>query len=255
MEKSELLFSDAYESFYDLVEQNEVFTTYCEKVFGVDFSQDGFSDIEQVDDLIKVANIRSGQSILDIGCGNGKMVEYIADKTSAIAYGFDYSENAVNHAIARTSNKNNLFFETGIIGEKQYASNMFDAILSVDTMYFATDMESVVKQIYDWLKPKGIFAVYYGEGHMKKISEDANHTELALALQKSNISYEVTDYTKEHFELMRRKRVIAEEMKDLILNNKINFYYDCAMDQSIDVEMTFNEFKKKYNRFMYVVRK
>jgi 2-polyprenyl-3-methyl-5-hydroxy-6-metoxy-1,4-benzoquinol methylase len=200
MDKSKLLFSDAYEYFYDVVEQNEVFTTYANNVFGIDFSQDGFSDINQVNDFIKAAAILPEHKVLDIGCGNGKMAEYIADRTKASVYGFDYSDNAINNAKTRTIQKSKLNFEVGLIGEMQYPHNMFDVILSVDTMYFAEDMESFVRQIYNWLKPNGIFIAYYGEGHMKKISIDENSTELASAFRRNEINYEVVDYTKEHYE-------------------------------------------------------
>lgn len=256
MSKGDLLFYDAYEEFYNIVEKNNVFSKYCEEVFGIDFSQDGFSDINQVNDLITIANIDRNNHVLDIGCGNGKMIEYISEKTSAIGYGFDYSKNAIDYAFARTSNKrDNLFFEVGLIGKIQYEANMFDIILSVDTMYFADNMEEFLKQVYCWLKPKGVFMAFYGEGHLKNKTKDKDNTELARALKKLDFGYEVIDYTKNHYDLMRHKRRVANEMKEEFFKNNMDVYFDCAIDQSIDIKMNFEEFEKIYNRYLYIVRK
>lgn len=37
----------------------------------------------------------SDARVLDIGCGNGKMIKYLGDKTGVHVYGFDYSDNAI----------------------------------------------------------------------------------------------------------------------------------------------------------------
>ncbi|MDD3172431.1 MAG: class I SAM-dependent methyltransferase, partial [Herbinix sp.] len=255
MDKSKLLFHREYDSFYNMVENNEIFSKYCEDVFGIDFSQDGYSDLEQIKDLLKAADIKSEYKVLDIGCGNGKMAEFIADQTGAIVYGFDYSENAINNAIARTQMKSNLIFEEGVFGEKQYSPESFDVILSIDTMYYTLDMETFVKQIYGWLKPNGLFITFYEEGHLQGISVDEYNTELAIVFKKNRISYEVMKYTKQLFELMKHKREVLTRMKELFIENKMEFYYHCAMDTSVDVSMTYEDFQKGFNRFMYIVKK
>lgn len=37
---------------------------------------------------------------MDIGCGNGKMLGYLQERTRAHIYGFDYSETAITTAKA-----------------------------------------------------------------------------------------------------------------------------------------------------------
>ena len=206
--------------------------------------------------MISTAHINKGSVILDVGCGNGKMVEYIVNKTNATAYGFDYSQNAIDHAYSRTKSKQDkLIFQVGLIDEIAYANNFFDQILSVDTMYFTNDMVQLVNKIYNWLKPNGTFIAYYSEGHLSKKTTDENNTQLAIALKQLNIEYEVIDYTKNHFELMKHKRLVAENMKSDFANCNLEDYYDAAIGQSISNDMTFEEFKKTYNRYMYIVKK
>ena len=49
----------------------------------------------------------SGQvsRVLDVGCGNGKIAEYISDLTQASVTGIDYVPEAISHAQERTAEK------------------------------------------------------------------------------------------------------------------------------------------------------
>nr|MCR5735673.1 hypothetical protein [Lachnospiraceae bacterium] len=76
---TELLFYDAYEQFYKMAESSKAFAAFCRDAFGQDLSQDGFSDIAQINRILN--HIPTGEDIhiLDIGCGNGKMLGYLQD--------------------------------------------------------------------------------------------------------------------------------------------------------------------------------
>ena len=77
MNKKELLFYDAYEAFYTMAKNSKAFQSFCKEAFGEDFSQDGFSNIEQIDRIIQYIPQMDNVHILDIGCGNGKMLGYL----------------------------------------------------------------------------------------------------------------------------------------------------------------------------------
>lgn len=51
--KKDLLFYDAYEDFYEMAAGSKVFESFCRDAFGEDFSQDGFSNIEQVNKILQ----------------------------------------------------------------------------------------------------------------------------------------------------------------------------------------------------------
>ena len=187
--KRDLLFYDAYEEFYAMAAQSEAFRNFCCDAFGEDFSQDGFSDIEQIDKILQYIPKHDNVHILDIGCGNGKMLGYLQKKTEAFIHGFDYSEQAIE--TAKKLYQNNSEFREGIIGEIEYPAGQFDVITSMDTMYFAKDMVSFVAQIKCWLKPDGIFFVGYQEGDVMPKTQDAHTTMLAEALRQNGMQYGV----------------------------------------------------------------
>lgn len=255
MDKKKLLFNKEYEEFYQMVEENEIFSKYCEEVYGIDFSQDGFSDIKQINEMLILSGIKSGYQVLEIGCGNGKLAEYISDRTGATVFGFDYSENAIKSAKQRTVDKKKLKFEEGIIGEKEYAPESFDVIIAVDSICFSIDMEVFVQQIYSWLKPNGIFLSFYSEGQINSCSKDEDSSELAMTLKNLDLSYVVVDFTLKHYELLKHKRDIIKKYEKEFVENNMNFYYQCAIATSIDQDMTFDEFRKQQNRYLYIARK
>ena len=174
MSKKDLLFYEAYEDFYAMARTSKVFQTYCKEAFGEDFSQDGFSDVAQIDMILPYIPKTGDVHILDIGCGNGKMLAYLQQRTDAYIHGFDYSEEAIR--TAKELFLQRAEFREGIIGEIDYPEASFDVVISMDTMYFAKDMTAVVAQVKRWLKPGGVFFVGYQEGDVMPKTADMHTT-------------------------------------------------------------------------------
>jgi len=151
MSNQELLFYDEYERFCEMAEDSNAFRNFCKAAFGEDFSQDGFSDIKQIDRILDYIPTESDIHILDIGCGNGKM---------------DYSAKAI--ACAKKVFPQKAEFRQGNIGEIDYPEGQFDVITSMDTMYFATDMKMFLLQIMRWLKKKREMALLYEKNSKRK---------------------------------------------------------------------------------------
>ena len=255
MDKHDLSMADFYESFYEKTTQSSVFARYCEEVFGADFSQDGLSDLQEIDDLIESAGIHKSSAVLDLGCGNGGMCEYIHRQTGAMVHGFDYAKTAIKRAQERTSEYPALQFSVGVFERIEYPVASFDVILSVDTMYFVDDIQGFIRQIVKWLKPHGIFAVMYGSYDKIESSIDRDMPALAQAFQHTGYPYKVTDYTKNHFHLMKRKRKVAVSMAEDFRREGLEHIHNRILTESIDLHMTFDEFSQHFSRFMYIVQK
>ena len=101
-----------------MAKKSNAFQAFCKDAFGEDFSQDGFSNIEQIDMILQYIPQKDDVHILDIGCGNGKMLGYLQEKTEAYIHGFDYSEEAIK--TAKLLFPKNSEFREGIIGEIDY---------------------------------------------------------------------------------------------------------------------------------------
>lgn len=251
--KDKLLFYNAYQDFYNMAGENETFGAYCKKAFGENFSQDGFSDINQLNKILSMADLGDDACVLDVGCGNGRMLEYIHNKTGAEIYGFDYSEKAIESAIKRIGDGKN--FQVALIGEAVYQKNKFDLITSMDTIYFAPDMPAFVSQVYQWLKPNGNFICGYQEGDIMDKTKNCDTTVLAAAFKYNGLKYTVTDYTKETYEMLKHKREVIISMQDDFKKAGIERWYEVVKNQTDCVLAPYEDYQKKNARYIYTCKK
>lgn len=252
MEK-DLLFYNEYEQFYLMAKKSKAFRLFCEKAFGMDFSQDGFSDISQIDRILRYIPENEKAHILDIGCGNGKMLGYLQEKTNCFIYGFDYSKNAIETAKELFSIDSE--FIQGCIGEVDYSEEMFDVIISMDTMYFALDMSEFVDQIMKWLKKDGVFFVCYQEGDVMPKTENVNTTVFAKTLFDKKIVFDSIDITRETYELLLHKRVIANLFEKEFAEEGNSDWFNMLIGQTEYANRPYEEFAKEMSRYIYIVRK
>lgn len=252
MNKNELLFYDAYEEFYGMALESKAFQAFCKDAFGADFSQDGFSNLDQINMILNYIPQKDDVHILDIGCGNGKMLGYLQSKTGACIHGFDYSKKAIETAQKIFLEKAE--FRVGVIGEIEYEQK-FDVIISMDSMYFAKDMTAFVSQIKTWLKDDGVFFVGYQEGEVMEKTANAYTTVLAKALDENNMQYEVTDITEQTYEVLKEKRAAAIAHKDDFESEGHSSWYDMLIWQTESATKPFEQFKNYMARYIYVIRK
>ena len=253
MEEKELLFYEEYEQVYKMTAESKTFAAFCRDAFGQDFSQDGFSDVKQIDRILRYIPDGPDTHILDIGCGNGKMLGYLQERTNAFIHGFDYSGNAILAAQKAFPNRSE--FRQGRIGEIDYHAEQFDLVVSMDSMYFAPDMEAFVRQIMTWLKKGGVLFVGYQEGDVMPKTENVRTTVLAEAFDRCGIRYEAEDITRETYGLLSGKRQAAlKHRKDFEAEGNRE-WFDLLMLQTDCVTEPFEVFARKMARYIYVVRK
>ena len=117
---------------------------------------------------VSLLSLNRNQKLLDIGYGNGFLIK-LADKMFGCSlYGIDISEDM--KALAQKRNKNalkdnRLNFEVGYCCNLRFADNTFDAVSSINTVYFWSDTAKGLSEIRRCLVPGGCFinAVYTKE--------------------------------------------------------------------------------------------
>ena len=250
---NELLFYREYEEFYKMTSDSEAFNMFCRDAFGADFSQDGFSDIRQIDRMLEFIPKKNDLHILDIGCGNGKMLGYLQSRTGAHITGFDYSENAISEATTRFTD--NSRFIAGAMGEVDFPSESFDFISSMDSIYFAKNISTFTDQVLGWLKPDGIFFVGYQEGDVMQKTENADTAVLSVILRSKSCTYDIIDITAETYELLKRKRAAAIRHKAAFEKEGNQKWFDMLMLQTDCAAKPFEEFAQEMARYIFVIRK
>lgn len=117
---------------------------------------------------VSLLSLDKNYKLLDIGYVNGYLLK-LADKSfSCKLYGIDISEDMKKLAEKRNkraSKENRLNLEVGDCCNLKFADNSFNAISSINTIYFWSDTVKGLSEIYRCLVPGSFFinAVYTKE--------------------------------------------------------------------------------------------
>lgn len=249
--KNDLLFYNEYEQFYEFAKESETFKEFCREAYGADFSQDGFSDINQINRILPFIK-DSNAHILDVGCGNGKMLEYLRNKTGAHIHGFDYSDKAIE--CAKESIKDSKF-SVGVIGETDYPKESFDVVISMDSIYFAKDMKEFISNVRKWLKPEGVFFVAYQEGDVCEKTADAHSTAFAFAMRELGWKYSVENITEDSYGVLEKKRDVAKKYRERFEKEGNGMWGDMLISQTDYILQGKEDYLDKMARYIYIATK
>jgi SAM-dependent methyltransferase len=252
---SEPVMFNFYTRFYTVVASSAANAAYCERVYGRNFCQHGFADVVDLDHLIQVAEITADSRVLDLGCGNGLIPEYISDQTGAHFTGVDFIAKAIRDAQRRTAEKRErLDFRLMDFLHLDFPPASFDVIISIDTLYF-TDIVETLRGCLPLLKENGRLAVFFDQscGPQTPLEEypreiiQVDRTELAQALQALGYSYQSWDYTEAMLAHLRRRRPVLEELKPQFEAEGNTFLYESHLGESLGIEHAYvNDAGKRY---------
>ena len=207
-----------YQHFYSIAEKSKTHSKFCEQVFGKDLAQEGQTDMECLNDILSQLAIKPGQRVLDLGCGAGGLSEYIADHTGAIVTGVDYSTSAIETANSRTKSKRDrLTFVEGDLNDLGLQENSFDVAISIDSIYWVADTAKAISSIAKSILPGGKLCILIEHRKIGKVTPQANEadkTDVALALSELNLHYEVKDYTEHFLRFWPRVKEVALALKE-----------------------------------------
>ena len=106
-------------------------------------------------------NIDKEYTVLDLGCGGGRNIEYFLTKAGKV-YGLDHSKTSVKMAseINKKSIKNGRCkILVGDVKNLPFEDESIDIVTAFETIYFWNDIEECFKEIYRVLKKGGQFLI------------------------------------------------------------------------------------------------
>lgn len=106
-------------------------------------------------ELLQSIDFSSAGSLLDIGCGDGKITSLIAEKNSHLkVIGLDISADMIKYAKSTYSKLSNLNFVVGDAHQINY-KNKFDFIVSFWALSWIIDHGALINSVYQALNPGG----------------------------------------------------------------------------------------------------
>ncbi len=249
--------SKGYDNLLSRTGKSQAYSMFCERVFGEDLSQFNVLDMEQLTTLIEKLELRPGEVALDLGCGNGRIAEYLSDLTGAKIVGLDFAAEVIRNAQLRTIDKRDrLIYVVGDMEELSFEEGSFDALISIDTLYFVESIEATIRKLRSLLKPpNGRLAIFCDQTCAPDEPREAllpENTKVGTALSGNGLTYETVDYTINGKGIWIREIEAAEELKEMFAEEGNRDIYE---DRVQDAKQTLEKIEGgRHVRYLYLAK-
>lgn len=240
------------EEFNDLIDRaasSEAYLNYCEEIYGYRISLFNMMDKTQLDFLFNNISITKNDSILDLGCGNGGILNFLMQKYECHGVGVDQLENE----IFKKYNGSATYID-GSLDELESFSICPSITIAVDSLYFSNELDRLLNTLTN-LKSNRLY-LYYSQYIFDEKQEDNgilkyNNTRLARNLNQSGINYKTIDYSKNERDLYERAIHILPKYKDAFeREGNIDIYEKKINENNFGRELYD---KGCASRFLYIV--
>ncbi|OMD23752.1 SAM-dependent methyltransferase [Paenibacillus odorifer] len=135
---------------------------------------------------LRKIEIKSGDPILDIGCGGGQTIHTLAKQNKQHEiYGIDYSEQAVETSIQKNNKAviaGKVKISQGDVSALPFNDGFFGTITAIQTHYFWPDLEHDISEAFRGLMAGGTFVIiseiYKINYHMKQFTKNEEMEQL-----------------------------------------------------------------------------
>lgn len=147
------------------------------------------SNANMINRGVESLDIKTGETVLEIGPGNGSHVGSIIDVADkVIYYGIDISETMILEANKLNEGlviNGQVIFALSDGNKLDFQDGFFDKIFTVNTVYFWRDPVAYAKEIFRVLKPGGVFGLVFSD---KSFMEQLPFTKFGFQLYDKNLA-------------------------------------------------------------------
>jgi cyclopropane fatty-acyl-phospholipid synthase-like methyltransferase len=194
------------------------------------------TDMGQLNALLTEMQIAPAMSILDFGCGDGRISEYIADTTHTFVSGIDIADKAIALARERTKEKadrihfycTNLDRGQSALPNNALPNNAFDRIIAIDSLFFAKDQKAILETFLKYLKKDGQLGLFYifppaPEGLRLE------QTGFGKIVNELGLPYDTKDFTAQNYEHWIKKKKVLLELEPMFYQEGQEFLFKNRM--------------------------
>ncbi len=116
---------------------------------------------KQRHDTLQLLSVQAHESVLDIGCGTGFLLEELAEKVTdqGQVIGIDNSHDMLSIAAKRCESYSNVTLMQGHAESLAIDSHSVDVVTCTQVLLYVTNLDQALREIYRVLKPGGRFVI------------------------------------------------------------------------------------------------
>lgn len=156
---------------------------------------------------------KGSTSILDVGCGIGKVADQLAKQRERTICGIDLDDDLISEGAAAFGER--LDLRVGDFDKPEWEPKSFDAFYCVDSLYFSKDLSHTIETLNDLLKPNGRAILFWTQlvetkALLHKLAPEG--TALASVLRARGLSFKYTDFTIEEVAYWKKAKAAIQEL-------------------------------------------
>jgi len=196
--------------------KSAVFREYCRRVHGVDRFQYNTLTSAHFELLVDRLDLEPGGSFVDLGCAVGTMTVAVARRTHARGTGIDFAPAVIDLARRDAPSDVDVSFVEGDLNELHLPPASVDAVMAIDALYFASDLDQTIEVLLNALRPGGRLVAFHSafQGFGGRTADRCpDGTTLAVALRNCGAEIEWTDLSSDDREHWKRAVTVTEALR------------------------------------------
>ncbi len=194
--------------------------------------------------IFDIIKLKENDSVLDVGCGTGKQLIPIAEKTKGLVVGVDISKESLDHIKKATDGKDLniklILSSMEELYEKVRQLPKFDVIISCFAVYYSKKPEETLLQLKDLLKDNGrLFICGPSIDNNKALLDLHSRISELPQMRKGFFENFAIQFLKENFE-----KIETFAFQNPITFPDINSLAEYWLSYSIGDESKLEQFKK-----------
>jgi len=207
--------------------QSKAFQALNERSLGVDLGQFGMLSANQFAHLRRELDLPPTAHLLDLGCGLGKIAATLQAEFACAATGLDKDDEMLSEG--RKVFDQSVDLVQGDFDALPWSEPTFDAIYTIDTLYFSKDLAALLSRLVRLLKPEGKLVIFWSQ-MIKETTDrsrlEAQNTEVASLLREMKLSFRFTDFTAEEKAYWEKAYTTLRELETDFRAEKEDELYD-----------------------------
>ncbi|MEH7237546.1 class I SAM-dependent methyltransferase [Bacillus sp. JJ1562] len=116
-----------------------------------------YGPFTQTEEELRLFEDLINKKVLDVGCGSGHSLKYMAEKGAVEIWGIDLSQNQIDTAEETLKGLNPKLFSAPMEEDISIPKEYFDLVYSIFAIGWTTDLSTTLRLVHSYLKSGGYF--------------------------------------------------------------------------------------------------